>query len=185
MEVTRAKPIAIAKPTSSLNKRLKAVLGPDWQAAYIFILPAVILLAVVVGYPFLYAFYVGFTRTTSLEVGPFIGLDNYTRLWTDRQFITSVWITVTYTFWTVLFKFIVGMIAALLLHRMKRFGTVITGLVLLPWIMPEVVRAITWKGLLDPIYGLVNHALVSLGIVSKAIPFLGDPDLALWSVIMV
>jgi multiple sugar transport system permease protein len=185
MEVTRAKPIAIAQPTSSLSKRLKVLLGPDWQAAYVFILPAFILLAVVVGYPFLYAFYVGFTRTTSLEVGEFIWLDNYTRLWTDAQFIKSVGITVSYTFWAVFFKFIAGMIAALLLHRMKRFGTIVTGLVLLPWIMPEVVRAITWKGLLDPLYGTVNQALVDLGIVDKAIPFLGEPKLALWSVIMV
>jgi multiple sugar transport system permease protein len=185
MEVTRVKPIAIARPTSSLNKRLKVLLGPDWQAAYVFILPAVILLGVVVGYPFLYAFYVGFTRTTSLEVGPFIGLDNYTRLWTDSQFIKSVGITITYTFWAVVFKFIAGMVAALLLHRMKRFGTIVTGLVLLPWIMPEVVRAITWKGLLDPLYGTVNQALLDLGIISKAIPFLGEPKLALWSVIMV
>jgi multiple sugar transport system permease protein len=68
---------------------------------------------------------------------------------------------------------------------MKRFGTVITGLVLLPWIMPEVVRAITWKGLLDPIYGTVNHVLLDLGLVDKAIPFFGEPDMALKMVIMV
>jgi multiple sugar transport system permease protein len=185
MEATRAKPIVVAQPTSGLNKRLKTILGQDWLAAYLFILPAVILLGGVVGYPFLYAFYLGFTRTTSLEVGPFIGLDNYIRLWSDPFFIDSVRITITYTFWAVLFKFFAGMIAALLLHRMKRFGTIFTGLVLLPWIMPEVVRAITWKGLLDPIYGLVNHALVGVGIVDKAIPFLGEPKLALWSVIVV
>jgi multiple sugar transport system permease protein len=184
MEVTtRAKPLVISKPTSSLHKRLKILLGPDWLAAYLFFLPAAILLAGVIGYPFVYAFFLSFTRTTSLEVGPFIGLDNYTRLWSDSSFITSVWITVKYTFFAVLFKFIVGMVAALLLHRMKRFGTIITGLVLLPWIMPEVVRAITFKGLLDPIYGLVNQALVGLGIIDKAIPFLGDPSLALWTVI--
>jgi multiple sugar transport system permease protein len=186
MEVTtRAKPVALAQPAPTLQKRLKALLGPDWQTAYIFILPAVLLLGGVVGYPFLHAFYVGFTRTTSLDVGPFIGLDNYINIWKDPFFHSSVWITTQYTFWAVLLKFIAGMVAALLLHRMKRFGTVFTGLVLLPWIMPEVVRAITWKGLLDPIYGSVNHALVDLGIVDKAIPFLGDPKLALLSVIMV
>jgi multiple sugar transport system permease protein len=161
------------------------LLGPDWQTAYIFILPAVLLLGGVVGYPFLHAFYVGFTRTTSLDVGPFIGLENYLNIWKDPFFHSSVWITTQYTFWAVFLKFIAGMVAALLLHRMKRFGTVFTGLVLLPWIMPEVVRAITWKGLLDPIYGSVNHALIDLGIIDRAIPFLGDPKLALLSVIMV
>jgi multiple sugar transport system permease protein len=186
MEVTtRAKSMTLAQPTPTLGKRLKVLLGPDWQAAYLFILPAVIFLGGVVGYPFLHAFYVGFTRTTSLNVGPFIGVENYLNIWKDPFFHSSVWITVQYTFWAVFLKFIVGMVAAILLHRMKRFGTIFTGLVLLPWIMPEVVRAITWKGLLDPIYGSVNHALVDLGIVDKAIPFLGDPKLALFSVIMV
>jgi multiple sugar transport system permease protein len=185
MEVTRAKPMALSQTAPTLSKRLKLLLGPDWSAAYIFILPAVIFLGGVVAYPFLYAFYLGFTRTTSLEVGPFIGLDNYTRLWGDPFFLTSVGITIRYTFWAVLLKFLVGVTAALLLHRMKRFGTVITGLVLLPWIMPEVVRAITWKGLLDPIYGTVNHVLLDLGLVDKAIPFFGDPNMALKMVILV
>ena len=58
-------------------------------------------------------------------------------------------------------------------------------LVLLPWIMPEVVRAITWKGLLDPIYGMVSPILKDLGLIEQSIPFLGDPKLALPSVIMV
>jgi len=185
MEVTSTKPMVLSQPLPTLQNRLKLWLGPDWKSAYLFILPAVILLAGVVGYPFLHAFYLGFTRTTSLNIGPFIGLHNYITLWKDPFFRDSVWITTQYTFWAVLLKFIVGMVAALLLHRMKRFGTVITGLVLLPWIMPEVVRAITWKGLLDPLYGGINQALLDLGLVEKAIPFLGDPHLALPAVIMV
>jgi multiple sugar transport system permease protein len=185
MEVTSAKPVALPQPTSSLGKRLKSLLGPDWREAYLFILPAVVLLCLVVVYPFLRAFYTGFTRTTSLEIGPWIGMQNYINLYKDSFFRDSVRITATYTFAAVFFKFIVGMTAALLLHRMKRFGTIFTGLVLLPWIMPEVVRAITWKGLLDPIYGMVSPILKDLGLIEKSIPFLGDPKLALPSVVMV
>ena len=185
MEVTRAKPVAVSQPAPGLGKRLKLILGPDWREAYLFMLPAVALLGLVVAFPFLRAFYLGFTRTTSLETGPWVGLLNYRLLYKDPFFWDSVRISVTYTFSAVFFKFIVGMTAALLLHRMKRFATVFTGLVLLPWIMPEVVRAITWKGLLDPIYGLVSPILKSLGLIEKSIPFLGDPKLALPSVIMV
>ena len=185
MEATSAKPVIAAQPPSNLTKRLRDTLGPDWKEAYIFLLPAAILLGLVVAYPFLRAFYQSFTRTTSLETGPWIGLLNYQNLYKDRFFWDSVRITLTYTVAAVGLKFVAGMIAALLLHRMKRFGTIFTALVMLPWIMPEVVRAITWKGILDPIYGMVSPILKDLGLIEQSIPFLGDPTLALPSVVMV
>ncbi|MEM7028395.1 MAG: ABC transporter permease subunit, partial [Chloroflexota bacterium] len=139
----------------------------------------------IIAYPFIQALYLSFTRTIGLVTGPFVGMDNYMNVWSDRFFWESVWITTQYTFWAVVLKFIAGMIAAILLHRMKRFGAIFTGLVLLPWIMPVVIRAITWKGLLDPLYGMVSKGLVDLGLSDQAIPFFGDPDLALPAVIMV
>ena len=166
-------------------RRLRHILGPDWKEAYLFMLPAVLLLGTVVAYPFLRALYIGFTRTTSLDIGPWVGLLNYQNLYQDPFFWDSVRISLTYTISAVILKFIVGMIAALLLHRMNRFATIFTALVMLPWIMPEVVRAITWKGILDPIYGLVNPMLKDLGLITTSIPFFGTPELALPSVIMV
>jgi multiple sugar transport system permease protein len=106
-------------------------------------------------------------------------------MWQDHFFRTSVWITIQYTFWSVWLKLVLGLAAALLLHRLKRFAAVITGLALLPWIIPEVVRAITWKGLLDPLYGMVNRLLLDLGLIERPIAFFGDVDTALPSVILV
>jgi len=161
------------------------MLGPDWKEGYLFIFPALFMLGTIIAYPFLRAFYTGFTRTTSLEIGPWIGLTNYVNLYNDPFFWDSVRISLTYTISAVVLKFFVGMIAALLLNRMTRFATVFTALVMLPWIMPEVVRAITWKGLLDPIYGMVNPLLKDLGLITTSIPFFGTPQLALPSVILV
>lgn len=167
------------------RQQWKKLLGRDWKEAYLFLLPAVILLGTVVAYPFLRAVYIGFTRTTSLEIGPWVGLLNYQIIYQDPFFWDSVRISLTYTIAAVILKFFAGMIAALLLHRLTRFSTVFTALVMLPWIMPEVVRAITWKGLLDPIYGLVNPMLKDLGLIQTSIPFFGTPSLALPSVILV
>lgn len=166
-------------------RRLRHILGPDWKEAYLFMFPAVLLLGTIVAYPFLRAFYTGFTRTTSLEIGPWVGLLNYQLLYQDPFFWDSVRISLTYTITAVVLKFFVGMIAALLLHRLTRFSAIFTALVMLPWIMPEVVRSITWKGLLDPIYGLVNPLLKQLGLIDQSIPFFGTPELALPSVILV
>ena len=142
-------------------------------------LPAVLPLGTVIAYPFLRAVYIGFTRTTTLEIGPWVGLLNYQNLYKDPFFWDSVRISLTYTISAVVLKFFAGMIAALLLNRLTKFATIFTALVMLPWIMPEVVRAITWKGLLDPIYGLINPLLKDLGLITTSIPFFGTPELAL------
>jgi multiple sugar transport system permease protein len=186
MELTSPQPIVEHKQVVQKSpRRLRHVLGPDWQEAYLFMLPAVFLLGTIVAYPFLRAVYTGFTRTTSLEIGPWVGLWNYQNLYKDPFFWDSVRISLTYTISAVVLKFFAGMIAALLLHRLTRFSAVFTALVMLPWIMPEVVRAITWKGLLDPIYGLVNPLLKQLGLIEQSIPFFGTPQLAIPSVILV
>lgn len=185
MELTSPRPVVGKKATAERTKQLRNMLGPDWKEAYIFLLPAAVLLGSIVAYPFVRAVYLSFTRTTSLQTGPWVGLLNYQILYKDPFFWDSVKITLTYTLSAVGLKFVVGMIAALLLHRLKRFSTIFTALVMLPWIMPEVVRSITWKGILDPIYGLVNPILKDLGIIEQSIPFLGDPNLALPSVVLV
>ena len=185
MELTSPRPGAGIKGVEKPNRNWRQILGPDWKEAYIFMLPAVLLLGTVVAYPFLRAVYIGFTRTTSLDIGPWVGLLNYQNLYQDPFFWDSVRISLTYTITAVILKFFLGMIAALLLNRLTKYATIFTALVMLPWIMPEVVRAITWKGLLDPIYGLVNPLLKDLGLIEKSIPFFGTPELALPSVIMV
>ncbi len=185
MELTGPRPAVGSQVAEKQPRKLRQILGPDWKEAYLFLLPAAILLGTIVAYPFLRAVYVGFTRTTSLDIGPWVGLLNYQILYNDPFFWDSVRISLTYTISAVVLKFFAGMIAALLLHRLTRFSTIFTALVMLPWIMPEVVRSITWKGLLDPIYGLVNPLLKQLGLIEQSIPFFGTPELALPSVILV
>ena len=184
--ISKTETTSLTHPTSKLKIRLKPHLGPDWLEAYLFILPAAVLLGVIVAVPFLMAFFLSFTNSHTIgEVGPFVGLRNYVILWQDHFFRSSVWITLRYTFWTVLFKFVLGLGMALLLHRLKRWGGMLTGLVLLPWVMPEVVRATTWKGVLDPFHGLANRLLLDFDLVDRAIPFLGDTQTAFASVVLV
>jgi multiple sugar transport system permease protein len=51
--------------------------------------------------------------------------------------------------------------------------------VLLPWIVPEVVTALAWRGILDPVFGGLNGMLLAVGVIDKGIPWLGTPQLAL------
>ena len=121
-------------------KSTQRVLGRDWPTAYLFVLPTVLLLFGLIGYPFFRAVYLSFHNAVGVRVGNFVGLENYANLWADSFFLRAVGVTIAFTFWSVLIKFILGLSTALLLHNIPRWGAVLGGLVLLPYIIPEVVR---------------------------------------------
>ena len=77
-----------ARAPRSLGKRLELTLGRDWQAAWLFYAPTAFLLLLLVAWPIGQAIYMSFTKTlgSSLQIGPFIGLKNYTDLLTDADF---------------------------------------------------------------------------------------------------
>ena len=75
-------------------KTSQRVLGRDWPTAYLFMLPMVLLLFGLIGYPFVRALYLSFHNAVGIRIGNFVGLDNYINLWADDFFIRAVWITV-------------------------------------------------------------------------------------------
>jgi len=176
---------SVAPPRATLAKRLQRALGQDWSTAYVLMAPTIILMGGLIAYPFLRAVYISFTNTTSRVIGPFVGFTNYANLWKDIFFRRSVVITARFTLSAVALKFMVGLLASILLHRLGNKATFWTGLVLLPWIIPDIVRAITWKSLLDPLYGGLSRGLVDLGIVQRAPQFLTGVKTALPTLIIV
>lgn len=178
----RVTPKATTRPW---HTTLRDWLGRDWAAAYVFVLPTILLMGGLIAYPLLRAVYISFTNTVSLRIGPFTGLTNYEVVWSDPNFRSAVANTVTYTFWSVFCKFWLGLLCAILLHRLKRFGGILTAAILLPWIVPSVVAAVAWKGLLDPVYGGINQFLLQMGLVEKGFPWLGDFKTAMPSLVMV
>ncbi len=178
----RVTPQATSKPW---RLRLRHLLGQDWATAYVFVFPTLLLMGGLIGYPFLRAVYMSFTNTISLEIGPFVGLRNYQNVWSDPSFHAAVKNTFVFTFWSILVKFIGGLTVSILLHRLTRFSNILTAAILLPWIVPSVVAAIAWKGLLDPVYGGVNQFLLQLGLIEKGFPWFGSLETAMMSLIMV
>jgi multiple sugar transport system permease protein len=178
---------AVASPPRSLERRLARVLGPDWVAAWLFYLPTLILLFALVGWPFAQGFYISFTNTlgTSLNIGPWVGLQNYIDVVNNPEFWTSLVLTVKFTVLSEIFKPILGIIAALLIHNLRRYKTLISALILLPWIVPAIVQALIWRAMFDPIFGALNYVLVSLGLSQSGWPWLGDPSWAIYCCVLV
>ncbi|MGH2562681.1 MAG: ABC transporter permease subunit, partial [Thermomicrobiales bacterium] len=184
--VPRAQTATTADRSAAFWKQSRRILGRDWPVAYLFVAPMVILLFGLIAYPLVRAVILSFYNVTGITNRGFVGFRNYERLWSDRQFVESVIITIKYATVSVFFKFWIGLGAALLLHRKGlRFRSLFTGLVLLPWVIPDIVAALTWRGIYDPLFGGLNSLLLELGLIDQGIAWLGNFDLALPSVIAV
>ena len=182
LTATRAAPAAQRRRSA-----LEGVLGRDWKAAWLFFAPTLILLFLLDAWPFLQGVYLSFTKTigSTLHIGPWVGLANYAALWHDSDFLGSLGLTVKFTFWAEVFKLSLGIMAALLIHNSKRFRNLWSAAILLPWIVPQVVQALVWLALYDPLFGGLDTILGFLHIGGPGLALLGNPKTALWAVIIV
>lgn len=180
------KTLAARRPATfrSVSKRL---LGSDWAVAYIFIAPMVLLLFGLIGYPLFLAVKMSMHNFIGgLYDRGFVGLHNYSRLWGDDGYRESVAITIRFAVISVFCKFWLGIAAALLLNRKStKFRSVFTGLIMLPWIIPEVVAAFAWRGLYNANLGGLNQLLQAFGIIDHNIDWVGEPKRALAAIVAV
>jgi multiple sugar transport system permease protein len=153
---------------------------------YLFIAPALIIVAAVSLYPIAYQVYLSFTDWYLLNNPDpvFTGLDGYRRLLSDSVIWTSLVRTAYWTIGTVALEYVIALPLALLLNRPFRLNGILTGLILLPWVTPSIVVAYTWQWLLDSNYGIVHAILQTVGIVGER-SVLSDPSRALPAVIVI
>ncbi len=175
------------RPVRTVHKStLSRILGRDWKLAFVFVLPIIIIMGGLILYPFINAIHLSMTtRSLITRTEVFVGLDNYARLLQDSDYLSAVRNTVVFTVVSVTLKFIAGLGIALLLHGRLPAKNLLTGLILVPWIVPEVVTALTWRSIYDPIFGGLNPILQGLGIINRPVAWLAEPGLAMLSVIMV
>src|ERR1700738_2192126 len=115
-----AMPVA-ARP--SWFKTSTRILGRDWPIAYLFFLPTALLLFGLIGYPFVRALYLSFFNVVGVREGAFVGLQNYANLWSDDFFRRAIITTTQFTLFSEIFKFGIGLCAALLLNNLPRWGS--------------------------------------------------------------
>lgn len=113
----------------------------------------------------------------------FVGLGNYIALFHDPVFWTALGHTAIWIGLTVPLQMALGLITALLLDREFPWRGLARALVIVPWALPSVVIALMWRWIYDPTTGVLNDLLMALSIVHTAVPWLADPDIALYAVI--
>ncbi len=158
----------------------------DRNLKYFFLLPALVLLALLLLFPIASSVYYSMTDKSLIFPGSkFIGFQNYVEVLGDRTFQRAFLNSIKFTALIVCAQLVVGMVAALALHHIRRFRGLFRTLLIIPWTFPNIVLAFTWRWLLNDLYGPINHALMSANLIEKPILFLSSPTMAGISVVLV
>ena len=148
-----------------------------------FVLPGVLLLILVLGFPavtsILYSFKPEDTSNASYTFA------NYVNLLKDPFFKTTFWNTGVFVFFSVASHMILGLAVAMVLNTALPAKPMFRIIALLPWVVPDVVAGIIWKWMFNPIYGALNDLFFTIGLIHSPIEWLTTPQLALFSVILV
>jgi raffinose/stachyose/melibiose transport system permease protein len=161
---------------------MKKVLG-NKKAIALFILPPFILYSVLVILPVLWSFYYSFFSGTPGLKWEFSGLDNYFKLFTDKNFMDALWVNVRYIAIVMLGQVGLGLALALLFNFwLKRFKSIIRTLVFFPVVLPTVAVGQLFTKIyeIQPNYGLLNSILDNLGLTEYVQPWIGQAATALY-----
>ena len=152
--------------------------------AYLLILPACAFIFIVLVYPLVYSLILSFGSLPSFDQPmEFVGLKNYRGLINQYGFWQTVRQTLVWTTGNVIFQFLLGLFAALLVNRTRIGKAVGLSILLVPWVSTYVVTAIVWRLIFDSQLGMLNDVLIRLGFIKDALNWLGDPKLAMIAVI--
>lgn len=177
---------------SPLNGRRiwAGLVSRDWQFArtslgILFALPLLVVLVGLLAYPMFSAALMSL-QDKSLGYEPvFIGLRNYVDIFTRDPAIREVaFNTVIYAAASVAFKVILGLITALVLNEAIPARDFFRGWMLLPWIAPVLVTALTWRWMFDQSAGVINFILSETGLMKIPPAWLATKDLARFALIV-
>jgi multiple sugar transport system permease protein len=166
------------------SPRLRKLEDERWLALAL-LTPTAVLLGLFIAYPFVEGVLLSLSSARVGDPGHFVGLKNFHKIWNDSIFQTAVWNTFWYTGVTTVFKLALGLWLALLLNRHFKGKAIIRAFVLLPFIIPTVLSTFAWKWMFAPTFSVINWSLFQLGLITTRINWLGDPDLAMTSIIVV
>jgi multiple sugar transport system permease protein len=178
---------ALSEPRAGVTQRgaVTRLLEDERWLALVLLLPTLVLLGLFIAYPFVKGVELSVTDTKVGVAGSFVGLHNFAVLANDSIFRTAVSNTFVYTAVTTVFKLALGLWLALLLNRNFRGKAITRAFILLPFIIPTVLSTFAWKWMFDPTFSVINWSLFRLGLIHGRINWLGEPELALISVIIV
>ncbi|HET9344834.1 MAG TPA: sugar ABC transporter permease [Candidatus Limnocylindrales bacterium] len=150
----------------------------------LYLAPAIVFVLLFTFYPFVQMVWVSFNSWSLITPPKYIGIDNYTRAFGDRQFWVSLTYSLQYTILITPILMVGGYLIALLVTRNTALRRVTRTVVFVPVVVGLGVSSLLWYWLFNPTFGLINAALEDLGLIEKPINWLGtDAWLSTWAII--
>jgi ABC-type sugar transport system permease subunit len=153
--------------------------------AILFVAPGLAIYSVFMLYPFLNTIYLSFTNWNGATVTKdFVGLSNYVEMFGDAAVLRAFFNNVIWVIIGTISPVVIGLFLALLLWSGTRGSLIFRTLYFLPFILPLVVVALVWQWIYHPLFGPVNKALDSVGLEQLSRGWLGEPNTALYAVLI-
>jgi len=170
----------------SLRARAGELLDRERFLGPAFVTPALLLILLLVAYPFCMALYFALSDSFIGRPSHFVGLRNFVTLWEADSFRQTFQNAFVFTGTAVAFKLVLGMALALLLNEQLWFKRMIRGAVLLPWVIPTALSTLGWWWMFNSLYSVVNWTGLALGIMDPPGPnWLGQRYYAMTAVVVV
>ncbi|HEX2438414.1 MAG TPA: sugar ABC transporter permease [Methylomirabilota bacterium] len=174
----------VRRPT--LGVRLRELFDREGVLGPAFITPAVLLITLLVAYPFIMAIYFALSDSFIGRPSHFIGIRNFVNLWSSDAFRQTFQNAFVFTGISVAFKLVLGISLALLLNEQLWFKRLIRGTVLLPWVIPTALSTLGWTWMFNSLYSVVNWTGIAMGLLDPPGPnWLGQKSYAMTAVVLV
>jgi multiple sugar transport system permease protein len=170
--------MSAALATAAIERR-------DRQFGWLMAAPSLLALFLVILFPIFFMLYTSAFDFTLIQPthDVFVGLDHYVRALRNAEFGQSLWVTLWFVGAVVVLEFVIGFTVALMLNSVERGKNVYYLILLFPLLMNPVVVGLIWRMFLHPVLGIVNYVLSLIGI--GAVNWLGDPQNAFWTLVLV
>lgn len=171
------------------NKGRLSIDKKEKRIGLVFIMPAVIYMLFLIGYPIVYNIILSFQEVSVFNLGaggirPLIGLENYRTVFFDSTMVPALKNTLYYTVMCLVIQFTLGFAFALLFNKKFALAKPLRGLLVVSWMMPITVTALLFKYMLSPDVGIINIILQGIGIIDKPIGWLQNVDTAIYGPII-
>src|SRR5262244_1049191 len=178
--------VATASPRAGFGVRAREFFDRESIMGPLFVTPALIILLLLVAYPFAMALYFALSNAFIGRPSHLVGLRNFINLWDSDAFRQTFQNAFVFCGIAVGAKIVLGISLALLLNQQLWFKRLIRGAVLLPWVIPTALSTLGWSWMFNSLYSVVNWVLLNGGIIDPPGPnWLGQKYYAMAAVIIV
>ncbi|MDD7972816.1 carbohydrate ABC transporter permease [Roseinatronobacter alkalisoli] len=169
-----------APPVRSLWSRIT-----EYRAAYVFILPSIILLALFMVVPLVHSIVMSFHNWNGITAPEYIGMANYERLFSERRFGQAIQNNLIFLVLFTSCTLVLGFLSAVAISRRMRFWRFYRFAFFVPYVLVTAVIAVLWGQIYEPSHGILNTALRAVGLDSLTQLWLGNHRITMYSIVAI